>query len=1209
MGARSIFEMASGQAKTLLSLMAQGPAVVYGASPSYVAYLATIAAHNADTKTTVVVVSEEEEARQITTDLRFFASRLTTTKSTSQNEANFDPALLSDPVLHIPAADTARYADLASDHSSLMRRLSALYRLGGGPHNTIPALVVVSVSSLLQRVPQRSDFAQIAVTVSHDQDLDRDAFCQQLVHNGFRRAPIVQDPGTFAVRGGVIDVFCPLYHHPVRIELLGDQIESMRVFDPATQHSLRPIEVLHVHQVRETILSPNADPRSKILAAADAASHSSKATREILRQIETGEEFYGIDALTPAFHDRLAQLTTYFPPPERVQWILHHPTNLVETGRNLLSQAEIDFERRRKSEHRLAFPPADHYAPIDAITSLRDQHQRIEFRRLEFDDDNTHDLSSSLRVKVGEHRELSAQLETARKTRADELLRPLVNQLDDWKRKGWRVAIACANSARMERLRSLLAENDIEVAIASEATMLDSIDISRPMLFSSPFRGGFSDASEKFSVLSEDIVFGPRRAISHRQTAARKRALRALSGDIADFSTLKSGDHIVHSHHGIGVYINLVQLPVGDEHHDFLHVQYRDGTLYLPMYRLGEVRCYVGAQGHAPSLDKLGGATWLRKNKSVARDVRGLAEELLQLYAQRATVLGTAFPPSDAMFREFEATFEFDETPDQKRAIKDVLSDMEDDTPMDRLVCGDVGYGKTEVALRAALKAVLGGKQVAVLAPTTVLVEQHYQTFLRRLSGWPVQIAKISRFQPRKQQSQTIVELAKGSLDIVIGTHRLLSKDIRFKQLGLLIVDEEQRFGVTHKERIRKTRSHIDTLTLTATPIPRTLHLAMAGMRDLSIIATPPVDRHSVQTFISQTQDQTLIDGVRRELARRGQVFLVTPHIDKHSQSRSLAEWASHLSTLVPEARVAIAHGRLPGGQLEQTMVDFITGKYNILVSTTIIENGLDIPRANTMFIADAQSFGLAQLYQLRGRIGRGSVKAYCYLLVSHPSLLTQEAQKRLEALQRFSELGSGFQIASYDLELRGAGELFGPRQSGSIAAVGFDSYLALLREAVNQLRGDTPAAPSPEPEMNVAAPGFIPEDYIPDVGQRLGYYKQLSSAEDSEQIATILDDMRDRYGPIREEVHSLADLCSLRVQARRLGVMTLELSKKRLTLALAPESPLDRQKLVDLVNRFDHYRITPDQRLQRTFSPDEQKQPSKVAYACLLELNGCATN
>jgi transcription-repair coupling factor (superfamily II helicase) len=661
--------------------------------------------------------------------------------------------------------------------------------------------------------------------------------------------------------------------------------------------------------------------------------------------------------------------------------------------------------------------------------------------------------------------------------------------------------------------------------------------------------------------------------------------------------------------HGVGLYRGLTKLPLKGTPIDFLELEYAGGTLYLPVFRLGEVQRYVGAEGHQPRIDRLGGASWDRQTKKVRAAVRALAEELLQLYAQRAALPGHAFPPDDAVFREFEATFAFEETPDQETAIRDVITDMEKPRPMDRLVCGDVGYGKTEVALRAMLKAAMGGRQVAMLAPTTVLVEQHFRTMNERFTGWPVRVARLSRFQSRTEQVATVKGLADGSIDAVVGTHRLLSADVRWKDLGLLIIDEEQRFGVAHKERLKKVRTQLDVLTLTATPIPRTLHMAMTGMRDLSIIATPPADRRSIRTFVAAAEDAVLREGVRRELARGGQIFFVAPRIvdKKAKDDKSLEEWADHLRGLVPEARVAVAHGQMASEALEKVMVGFVNGEFDLLCSTTIIESGLDIARANTMFVARADRFGLAQLYQLRGRIGRAKERAFCYLLVPPPRSLTDEARRRLEALQRFTDLGAGFLIASHDLEIRGAGELLGAKQSGSIAAVGFETYTAMLEEAVAELKGEE-IHRERDPELNVELPGYIPDDYVPDTGQRLDLYKRLSAAHDQDEVGAILDEIADRYGQLPVEVTLLGELMVLKGYARRLRALTLELTRGRLCLSFGEETPLPPARVTALcAARGSAFKLTPDMRLMRVFSATEQSKPLETARAVLLELLACA--
>ncbi|HEX5063384.1 MAG TPA: DEAD/DEAH box helicase, partial [Kofleriaceae bacterium] len=831
----------------------------------------------------------------------------------------------------------------------------------------------------------------------------------------------------------------------------------------------------------------------------------------------------------------------------------------------------------------LAFAPDRHLVTdLAAFTSAR----RVELPTLEVHGETD---AEKLRVDVDPLRVLRQELDHARTFGDTEHVTPLLTALKKWGALGMRVAIASDSQSRTDRLLGVLTARDVAVRTAAAGEQ----PMAQPGVTLVPGTPAHSFASTKDGValVTTSDIFGER---VHHPSTKKKRAKDALLGGVSDWSQLAPGDYLVHQKHGVGRYHGLKKIAVGTVsilqttavgaptpkalEIDALHLEYDGGTLYLPVYRLGEVQRYVGAEGHAPKIDKLGGVTWEATQSKVKRHVRALAEELLQIYAQRASLPGHRFPPADESFRELEATFPFDETPDQQEAIDAVLGDMEAARAMDRLVCGDVGYGKTEVAMRAIFRAVQGGKQACVLAPTTVLVEQHFRTMTERFKGFGLEIGRLSRFQARGEQVETVKKLTDGKLDVVVGTHRLLSPDVRFKDLGLLVIDEEQRFGVAHKERIKKTKTQVDVLTLTATPIPRTLHLAMAGMRDLSIIATPPADRRAVRTFVSRVDDATIKEAIERELARGGQIFWITPTIGQmgvrevdhrlpndarpqrrtkpRDDDRTIEDWAEYIRGLVPAARVGIGHGSLSADALEKVMVQFVQGELDVLVATTIVESGLDIPRANTMFVSRADAFGLAQLYQLRGRIGRSKERAYCYLLVPEPEHITDEARRRLEALQRFTELGAGFQIASQDLEIRGGGELLGAKQSGSIAAVGFDQYVKMLESAVAELRGE-PIHSEVDPELTVEMPGFIPDDYVPDPGQRLELYKRLSAVVDDDELKSVMTEIADRYGPVPGDAILLGELMGIKAMARKLGVLALEVSSTRVAIALPDDSPL----------------------------------------------------
>ena len=1148
---------------------------VYGVPNCYAALLCVELARAYRGQGLLAVVPTEADARQLGRDIDFFAHKRA--------------------ALHVPGYDTSPYSDLPPETASVVARVAALSRIGDGHVD----LVVCSARSLLHKVMPAAAIADLSFAIDAAQTIDRDDLVLQLVSAGYQRADIVSEPGEFAIRGGVVDLFPPTDPFPARIDLFGDEIESLRRFDPNTQRTLKEITTVRSSPARQTVIRNADELRRRILTAADTAAHPSKATRRLLESLHEGLDVAGAEALLPAFYDELVPLWSHLPP--KARWLIFDPDAVVREVEDELENAQTRYNDRL-SAHQIAFPPQAHYSTLAELTAELESPRRIHLARLELWDQKP---KRGIRFEVDGNEELRQRLTRARSQGAGELLAPLANAITRWTSDDWRVAIACDSSTRADRLQGLLTNYDI----VATPQQLDEIAPRQCAIVAGGLSAGFSIQSDKLAVVTDQEIFGERRRRGSPGHTA-KAAHRALLGSVGDFSQLKSGDFLVHTTHGVGVYQGLAKLPLQGVDIDFLLLEYTGGNLYLPAYRLGEVQRYVGADGLKPRIDKLGGSSWATTRKKASRDVQAMAEELLQLYAQRAALPGHAFAAPDAMFREFEATFEFEETPDQQRAIDDVLADMAAAKPMDRLVCGDVGYGKTEVAMRAILLAVLDGKQAALLAPTTVLAEQHFQTLSTRLAGLPVSVAKLSRFEPRKRQQASIKGLAGGTIDVAVGTHRVLSKDVRFKDLGLLVVDEEQRFGVAHKERLKHARTQLDVLTLTATPIPRTLHLAVAGLRDLSIIATPPADRRAIRTYVCKIDDDVIREGIRRELARRGQVFFVAPRITdtKGTLSRTLAEWVETLSSLVPEARIAMAHGQMATEALERVMVQFVQGEFDVLVSTTIVENGLDIPRANTMFIANAQRLGLSQLYQLRGRIGRSKARAFCYLMVPPLANLTEEAKRRLEVLQRFSDLGAGFSIASHDLEIRGAGELLGRKQSGAIAAVGFESYATMLEDAVGQLKGE-PIRRETDPDLTVDIPGYIPDDYLPDPGQRLDFYKRMASVDSRDDLTAILDEITDRYGPLPHEVLVLADLNTVKMHARKLGAQSVELSKTKLILSLRVDTPLSAPRLADMMQTTQsRYLITPDSRIVREFSASEQATPTQAAVACLLELGGYAT-
>ncbi|HEY3822561.1 MAG TPA: transcription-repair coupling factor, partial [Polyangiaceae bacterium] len=696
---------------------------------------------------------------------------------------------------------------------------------------------------------------------------------------------------------------------------------------------------------------------------------------------------------------------------------------------------------------------------------------------------------------------------------------------------------------------------------------------------------------------TETEVFGrqrPRRPAGRAAVVAQ----RAQIDQLLDFSELVEGDYVVHLQHGIALFRGLAQLDTAQGMREVISLEFDDRvTLHVPLTESHLISRYVGLVKTRPQLGRIGSNRWEKTRRAAEAATLDLAAELLAIQAKREAQPGEALPPDNAWQKEFESSFPYAETPDQLRAIAETKADLERPRPMDRLLCGDVGFGKTEVALRAAFRVAMAGKQVALLCPTTVLAQQHFRTFEARMTGYPVTIRALSRFQTKKEMEESVSGLKEGKVDVVIGTHRLLSKDVHFKHLGLLVVDEEQRFGVAHKERIKQLRAQVDVLTLTATPIPRTLQMAVTGMRDLSLITTPPVDRRAVRTVVTRWDDQVVREAVQRELARGGQCFYVYNRVDK------LYEKAQRLQELVPQARIAVAHGQMSEVALEEAMIDFVDGRYDVLVSTAIIESGLDIPRANTMVIDRADLFGLAQLYQLRGRVGRSKERAYCYLVVPETNAMTDESRSRIEALERHTELGSGFQIASLDLEMRGAGDLLGGEQSGNVASVGFDLFCRMLEDAVHEMKGEE-VAHDVDPELSFDVEALLPEDYVTDVGVRLSLYKRLASASDEAQVSDLAAEMEDRFGPPPEEARRLVKLMALKTELRRLRALGCEANARVVTLHLREDTPLDPAKIAALIRKtHGAWKLTPDMRLSRRFAEGDGLGN---AEATLAELASC---
>jgi transcription-repair coupling factor (superfamily II helicase) len=1057
----------------------------------------------------VVVLPDQKKAEAFIRDLEFF---------------------MQEQILFFPGYHILPFKNLSYHKETSTSRLAVLSRiLEAGK-----CLVVTYVDTLLQRLVPKEVLANACELVMANEEIDRDELVASFEAGGYSRATLVEDPGEYAVRGGILDVFSPGQDKPVRIELFGDLVESIRTFSPFTQRGVKELSETIIVPATEAIISQERLPHvlARLRQAGSTAGLSADQTREYVTQTRERGRFPGIESMLSIVYENLDTLFSYLPAGTR--FVLDDPEALSERAQDFFQHARLNYDSV-KQERRLCVDPESLYLSWDRVAEKMGGFSSTDVRGLGLDSEDGETIPLPYEDNTG----LQEQLQRQGKTESP--LAPLVEWIKDCQDKAKPLLFTVGQKSQATRLLSLLAPYGIEPGLCKDYT-----DFSRRKhgiwYTMGTLSQGFVLASEPFGIVTENEIFG------HKRIRRRKTSRQDLKTEFIAPEELKNGDIVVHMEHGVGRYEGLCSLTVSGISQDFLLLVYQDDDkLYLPVDRMEMLGKYVGVDGYTPVLDKIGSKAWIKSKARAKAEVEKMAADLLDLYAKRRVNKGFSFSRPDNYYNDFEAAFPYEETRDQLRAIDDVHLDMEAETPMDRMVCGDVGYGKTEVAIRAAFKAVNDGKQVAVVVPTTILAEQHLSTFRERFKNYPVEIQCLSRFRTRKEQTRILKRIASGHTDIVLGTHRLLQKDVVFKSLGLLVIDEEQRFGVKHKETLKKKRSSVDVLALTATPIPRTLHMSLTGMRDISVISTPPAARQPIVSYISKFEDAIVKDAIQKELSRGGQVFFV------HNNIQTIFKTAQSLEKLVPEARVGVAHGRLSEAELERVMLDFVDNKMNVLVCTTIIESGLDIPSANTMIINKAERFGLSQIYQLRGRIGRGDNQAYAYLFVSDEARLTKDAEKRLSALMEHKDLGSGFQIAMKDLQIRGAGTALGASQSGHIAAVGYDMFLKLLDQAVKDIKGEESLAPL-DPEINAAMSSGFPEDYIESVEQRLTLYRRLSRLTELADIGEMKRELADRYGTLPKPAENMLLKIMLRVLAIRAGIRRLDVSPDTLTLEFSPD-------------------------------------------------------
>ena len=1088
-----------------------------------------------------VVTPSTKSAQSILDDLIFF-----------QNSADV-------PLFLFPSYNISPFKFLAYHNETAARRIYALYQL---LESKTPPIVVSSVDALLQKLIPKQEIINFAELVVAGEEIEREDLIEKLVSGGYVHASVVEEPGDFCVRGGIVDIYCPLYQDPLRIEFFGDTAESIRRFSAASQRTLQVLEEAVVLPAREMVLNKALLPQfiSRIRSRASALEIPLSEVRKIVESIQHGHGFPGIESLISLLYPELDHVFDYLPDDSLV----------VSIGDEDLQRAAKDSENHIAENYevacrakKLCVEPASLYLSWPQVKDRIARSKPLAFKMLEVEGSEKQNRADLLQFKAAIEDTADVSLRLRNYQEKENLLKPLADWIDEKRIQGLTPVLVCRTRTQAERLKSLLTPYGFRFKFAERFSKV-KIEPDTLYLCLGQITTGFVWSAESLAIITEAEIFG----LSSRR---RKRMRPSPPSELMDLQDLKKGDLIVHIEHGIGRYEGLVKLKVDGLSNDFLLLVYKDGDrLYLPVDRMGMVQKYMGVEGVDPVIDKLGGNSWKRIKARVKRSAEKIAGELLKLYARRKYEKGFVFSSVDSYFHDFEAGFEYEETTDQVKAIEDVLADMYQPTPMDRLICGDVGYGKTEVALRGSFLAVNNGKQVAILVPTTILAEQHYATFLKRYERYPINIACLSRFRPLKEQKQIIENLKAGKLDIVIGTHRLLQKDIAFKDLGLLVVDEEQRFGVRHKEKLKKLKQNVDVLALTATPIPRTLHMSLVGIRDISIISTPPEFRQSIITYISEFDEELIAEGIRKEIQRDGQIFFV------HNNIQSINKIARRLRQMVPEIRLDIAHGRMSENDLERVMYRFINKQFDMLVCTTIIESGLDISSANTIIVNHADRFGLAQIYQLRGRVGRSDEQAYAYLIIPHESLLTKDARKRLKVLMEHSDLGSGFQIAMNDLKIRGGGTILGASQSGHIAAVGYDMFIKLMENAVAELKGETPSEPL-DPEINVHISAFLSETYIPDIDQRMAAYRRLAKMTELKEIADFKAEIIDRYGKPPAEANNLLFKIMLKILSKKAGIAKLDLAGRQMNLQFSQAHLKNTEALVDMIQSAPGcYELTP---------------------------------
>ena len=1103
----------------------------------------------------LVLAGDPRHADQLEAEIRYFAA----------------PDL---PVEHFVEWETLPYDSFSPHQDIVSQRLAVLAAL--------PALdrgvVIVSAPSLLQRLPPVDYVAACSLSLSQGQTIPRQQFIDSLTAAGYLRVPQVEEHGEYAVRGSLLDVFPMGSTAPLRIDFFDDEIESLRWFDPETQLSGDKVPSIRILPAREIPL--DAQDVRQFRQRYRERFEGQPSRSRVYREISDGIAHGGIEYYLPLFFDSTATLLDYLPP-DAVLLVPQHVTSILQQS---CKEIEERYELCSLDPTRPILAPAESFNDPDSISGQLDNSRCFRYSAHKL---QRHESALNLPARKAPALRFEAKYEDAAAA-----LVGFMSEFDG------RVLFSADSAGRREHIFDLLSGRGLDISrVDSWSAFLDGE--SQAGVSIAPVEDGVILPDAGIAIISEQQLFGEKPR--HRQR--RRRTERDPETIIRQLNDLQEGSPVVHAEYGVGRYLGLMTLKTSGAEGEFLCLEYADGDkLYVPVHALDLISRYSGASADNAPLHRLGSDQWARARRRAIEKIRDVAAELLDVYARRAARPGHRFSWPEADYRAFEDGFTFEATEDQARTIDEVLADLGSDRPMDRVVCGDVGFGKTEVALRASFAAVHGGKQVAILVPTTLLAQQHGQTFQDRFADWPVRVEVMSRFRTKKESQDIVAGLRSGSIDIVIGTHKLLQHTKDFRDVGLVIIDEEHRFGVRHKEAIKTLRSEVDVLTLTATPIPRTLNMALGGLREMSLITTPPAERLAVKTFVSEWNDVLIREACLREIKRGGQVYFI------HNRVEDIGRIALHLQKLVPEADIRVGHGQMPERELEQVMLDFYHRRFNVLLCTTIIESGIDVPTANTIIINRADRFGLAQLHQLRGRVGRSHHRAYAYLMAPPRAAMTTDAIKRLEAIDSLEDLGSGFTLATHDLEIRGAGELLGDTQSGQIQEIGFSLYTELLARAVESLRkGSEPNLEQPlhaGVEINLHLPALLPEDYVPDVHLRLMLYKRIASASSDEELRDLQVELIDRFGLLPEAARNLMQIAAIKLDAVLLGIEKIDAADAGGYLVFGAEARVDPLRLVQLVQNDGHrYRMLGAHRLQFRMNMAETTDRFAKIGALLSEL------